>query len=78
MIASEIGDGPHCLPWPLDHGPKFMYATRPATALRRARPEIPYIYHASRFGLFVPGGVKQVHVFVAVLVVEFSRFLVRT
>ena len=62
MIASEIGDGPHSvyprLPWPLDHGPKFMYATRPATALRRARPEIPYIYHASRFGLFVPGGAQ--------------------
>ena len=67
IIASEMVPT-HGLPWPLGHSPKFMYATRPATALRRARPEIPYIYHASRFGLFVPGGVKQVHVFVVVVV----------
>ena len=54
MIASEMV--PNVYPGPLDHGLKFMYATRPATALRRARPEIPYIYHAS---CSYPGGSNK-------------------
>ena len=62
----------HGLPWPLGHSPKFMYATRPATALRRARPDIPYISHASRFGLFVPGAPGGAETSPRI-VVEFSR-----
>ena len=71
----SLRDGPHCLPWPLGHGPKYMYATPPATAATacKARDTIHLPCKSVRSVRTRGGQTSPRRSRVVVEVVEFSR-----